>query len=163
MWRFTFLAKIGRIKLRNEIIKCLNVWYATELGCFVIPGESRFKEVKERKWRFYERLIVGTARDGRAIWIYPANTKKSMHPKDVMAHMRLQAKLGAIVGIAYDTSDAFDIVIDRPLEYKRKARTYGYRSDYGNRSYGKEEAGTASDSEADAGGTNPADEQNRPP
>ncbi len=159
MWRSTFLARAtGRIRLRNKIIDCLNVWYHTELGCHVIPGEARFKQVNERKWRFFERLIVGTSKAGRAIWIYPANTKRAMHPINVMAFMREQEKLGAIVGIAYDTCDAFDIVIDRPLEYKRKDRTYGYRSTHGNRATAPEE--TTKDDAADAA---ESIRQNRPP
>lgn len=136
------MAKMGRIWLRNRIIECLNVWYHKELGCHVIPGKANFKRSNEGQWKFFERLISGTASDGRAIWLYPANTKRSHHPVNVMAFMLAQEKLGAIVGIAYDTSDAFDIVRDRPLEYPRKGRTYGFRSKHGNRSTSAEETET---------------------
>ena len=76
--------------------------------------------------------IIGTAKNGRSIYIEVKVTPKSgncvpsmikIEQKTFLTRMK---SLGAIVGVAWDYSDAFDIIADNEEMYKRKQRTFYY-------------------------------------
>lgn len=71
--------------------------------------------------------LVGTAKDGRSIYVHYLVGGSRMHlvPKRTRLFMLEMEKLGAIVGVARDYSDVFDIIKGE----KRLPRTYSYRND----------------------------------
>lgn len=115
--------KQGRIKFRNKIIRCINEIWQAEFGAFVVAGENIFhKERIHHKSCHLSRLIIGTHKDGRAIFLYPDPRKRTRISIPPAEFMKKMAKRGAIVAVVYDLGDAWDALSGE----NRKIRTYAY-------------------------------------
>ncbi len=117
--------KRGRVFLRNKIERTLNSGAWAELGCKVYsgvsPGQKRRIKAKDRHfWRF----VMGTAKDGRTILIYPLMHHCEMIPISIWEYMIELEERNALVGCALNLGDAWCIVSDNPSEYKRAQRTF---------------------------------------
>lgn len=130
------------IKNRKEWIKHLKKIFhiaqalnRSSLGC-VIHRRRRDKVNYDYISRRYDKdsysenealaSLVGVAKDGRAIYIHVTkNEYRGALPKRRREFLRKMATTGALVGVAFDYSDAFDIIRDE----KRKKRTYHHLKD----------------------------------
>ncbi len=112
----------GRINLRNRIERFLNE-HAT-FGCKVHSGvtPSPKKQVKAKE-RFFWRFVTGTAKDGRTILIYPMILRNERIPVPICEYMKEIESRNALVGTAENLGDAYTIVVDDPIEYKRAKKT----------------------------------------
>jgi hypothetical protein len=121
--------------LQREIVKYINE--TPQLGAYV----SRIKNMGtfDPNGGFFRKNgtekgipdIIGVKQGGRAIFIevkMPTNDGRCRPlSKEQVEYLMRCHEMGAIVGVAYDVSDAFDIVADHPTKYPRKDRTYGNR------------------------------------
>lgn len=101
--------------------------------------------------------IEGTARDGRSIFIeylVGGNPKFRRPAKKTRGFMQEMERLGAIVGVAFDYGDVFDIIQGT----KRKKRTLRFREEelYGKRK--TEENGTEDGPTDGCGGERDSDD-----
>lgn len=111
--------------LKNRIITHLNEW--RHLGCDVMSADRFFARGEGDRKRKFRHFIIGCAKDGRMILLYPIAPRRPKLLKKVAAElMDKWASRGALVGCCTDIGDAYDIVIDDPIEYPRKRRTYFY-------------------------------------
>ena len=123
------VASYNENTLQREIVEYLNK--RSGLGCRV----SRIKNqgTWDPKLRIFRSNgtekgipdIIGTSVRGKAIYIevkVPGNGKRR---EDQTAYLQEMGKRGALVGYAECLSDAFDIVVDDPVKYPRKDRTFG--------------------------------------
>lgn len=145
-----------RSALKNKIVRFCNTHWKKDLGAFLFcPDDIFFKEYQV-KWQYFERLIFGTAKDGRAIFLYASISANPQIPAAVADFMLEMHSRRAIVGVVYDTSDAWDVIYDNEKEYPRKRRTMKFlreennvdRTNQGNGS-AENEAGTAADEKAE--------------
>jgi hypothetical protein len=141
--RYKRLREQRNAKKIREFVRYLN---RSPLGCKV------FYDVKKQKHTTGDRIlaadsnrgtskttttsITGVAKGGVAIFIQVEDVGPRGVPvlprKETRLFMQAMEKTGAIVGVAYDYEDAFEIV---NLE-KRKQRTFSYHLE-GNNDYGK--------------------------
>jgi hypothetical protein len=115
------------IWLRNRIVEALTNW--EQLGCIVSTGDHFFGMGQKKKNIGFHLFIFGTAKDGRAILLYPIrphNKSGGILPRRIREFMMEYDARGAIVGTCTEIGDAWDVVIDDP-EYPRKKRTYTHR------------------------------------
>jgi hypothetical protein len=119
------MRKIGRLRLRNKIIKHLNAWQ--QLGCLVREHASHSIRRERGGRRYLWRLVSGVAKDGRSILIYPITHHKDRVPFNVCQLMLEFEGRGGIVGCAAHIGDAWDIVSADESRYKRKKRTFYHR------------------------------------
>lgn len=116
--------KQGRIALRNKLIRFINNSWQDQFGAFVIPGDNMFRrDANEDLRKNFHRLIIGANRDGKGIFIYPQTHMRIGVNATIRAFLQKMAARGAIVGVAYDSGDAWDILEG----LKRKRRTYSYQ------------------------------------
>jgi hypothetical protein len=117
------VARIGRFKLRNEIIRLIARAWGKKYGCVVIPGDAVFhREHSQLKFRRFSELIIGYNGDGKAIFIYPQPTRGLLNVK-LAKFLKAAYDKGCHVGLAGDVYDAYDIIANDPVNYKRKPRT----------------------------------------
>ncbi len=87
----------------------------------LIPGKKPF----DKKLKYFWRLIIGTAKDGRSIMIYPIPSTKIFDiPMSIREILQANHDRGALAGVAANIGDAFDIVFADELQYPRKRRTF---------------------------------------
>lgn len=114
---------MGRFKLRNEIVRLITRAWGKKYGCVVLPGDAVFhREHSALKFRRFSELIIGFNGDGKAIFIYPQPTRALMSVK-LAKFMKSAYDKGCHVGLAGDVYDAYDIIANDPVNYKRKPRT----------------------------------------
>lgn len=128
MARQSLRGKYNENTLQREIVQFLND--RSGFGCKV----SRIKnggtwDPNARAFRKNNAEIgipdiIGCTRDGRAIFI-EVKMKVGSVKKEQVAYLNDRLKLGAICGVAYDISDAQDIILDNEQKYPRKDRTFG--------------------------------------
>ena len=112
--------KITRNSLKRKIIDNLE----KHLGCSLTATE--YLSFKERSYKVHlDRLVFGTSKDGKAIWIYATKTRDRL-PQQTAMFLYEQFKRGALVGCAHNFSDAWDIVWNDETQYKRKKRTWTF-------------------------------------
>lgn len=105
---------VNRTKVKNKILQFLNgpkfdcrlVWM--KLSCF-----------KEKKTYF----LIGCARDGRTVLIYPLRRWSDRLPVDVARYMCEVETRSPYVGTAINIGDAYTILADNAAEYPRALRT----------------------------------------
>lgn len=118
-----------RIALRNKIENTINETWKDRFGatahCLPAPiGGSLRITSAERS--FLWRFVLGTAKDGRSICIYPIGSRSEVPPVAVCQYMLEIEKRGGLVGTAEDIGDVFAVLADNP-EYKRASKTYNHR------------------------------------
>lgn len=118
------MARRGTQWLRNRIVAHLNQW---PLDVLVFGGDKFFSDNKYSKWFFHRRLIFGVGQGGKAILLYPVARRTRMLPLAICKLLSEFESRGAVVGCVYNISDAWDVCVQNPREYKRKKRTYDYR------------------------------------
>lgn len=99
-----------------------------DLGCRIRRNKNRHFGFEERLFNehFHESTnIEGTSKDGKSIYIefWPPESNKKKIPKLRQEFMLEMEGLGAIVGMAFDYFDVYDIIKCG----KRKKRTFYYR------------------------------------
>lgn len=120
------MKKDNRVSLRNKFVDFLN--NKEMLGCRVYSGVAPHSKYKVKsKEKFFWRFVMGTAKDGRTILIYPLINRSEQMPVSVFTYMAETEDLGAIVGTARNIGDCFLIVVDNPIEYKRTKQTRKHR------------------------------------
>lgn len=113
----------NRIRLRNRIRDFLNS--KAVLDCKVEAGPISGVVAASRRnvKKYFERLVTGTAKNGRTIVIYPLVSKDDSVPRAICDHMKEIETRGGIVGTAKSIGDAFCIVVDSQ-EYPRFNHTF---------------------------------------
>lgn len=127
------MAKVRKLaNMRKQMLAVLETvrWLnRSPLGCRVerVKSDPVFDYADRIEKRFNRRYpnIRGTSKDGKTIWIERLVRKKTYPVKKKCEFMREEAARGAIVGVAYDYGDAWDIVSG----IKRKIRTYSYQGE----------------------------------
>lgn len=126
--------------LQRQIVEFINE--RSNLGCKI----SRIKNMGtfDPKGGFFRSNgmekgipdIIGCNKDGRGIFIevkmfrkgHKAGQELPIAPNDTQCeYLTEMDKRGAIVGVAYNPGDAFDIIADNPHKYPRNKRTYIFR------------------------------------
>lgn len=112
----------NRVRLQNRLLEFLNA--KASLGCKVHAGViSGGARLRKRGHQYLSRLIMGTAKDGRTIALYPILDRRDSVPLVVCEFLReIETRCG-IVGTPLSIGDAFTIVIEDPVEYPRRAHT----------------------------------------
>lgn len=121
--------------LQREIVEYLNG--RSGLGCKVsrIKNGGTYDPIRKafRSNNAEKGIpdIIGCTKNGKAIFIevkmLTVNGELKPIRKEQVDYLGDMADRNALVGIAYDLGDAFDIVVDDPVKYPRKDRTYGNR------------------------------------
>lgn len=116
--------KRGTVWLRNRLIEAINNWHMLDA---TVTSGFRFFGKDRPKYKGLSRLVIGVGKGGKAIAIYPYRQGSKNTPLAVCRLMRDWADRGALVGMAVDILDGWDICADDEKDYKRKRRTYYYR------------------------------------
>jgi VRR-NUC domain. len=114
--------------LQRNIVEHLNT--RSNLGCAVsrIKNGGTYDPIRKifRSNNTEKGIpdIMGCTKDGIAVFIEVKMANGKLSPEQT-EYLIERSKRGAIVGVAYDIGDAFDIVVNDPINYPRKDRTFG--------------------------------------
>jgi hypothetical protein len=108
--------------LRRRVLVCFQEkWPMLEAKLFY--GEPGILDLQDR---LSGQVLYGYKMGGKMIFLYVSKSVRAA-PRAVYQRMREMEAAGCLVGIVCQLGDAWDIVVDDPINYKRKKRTFLYR------------------------------------